>query len=339
MKIGQFWKRLLCVICFFHACSKDDHIVGYVQTIDIDTNFVTDNTAVCSGIIILDVVGVDTKCAIIQTGILFSRDCAYVNDILKDINFTGDSACITSQAGEAVFNCRLEGLQAGTNYYVRAYAIIDCSYSRNIKTSYRVYGDVKTFTTKVNNFPAPKNLTANQVGHSIILDWNVAVDANLIWNYDIEKSSSEFGAYEKYGTSRSFSTTFTDTSPFEGMNFYRVKFLGAYSRESNYAYTSCYYISQNDNDDKLILPAPSGGSAFLTGDGIKVTWNKVQDASDYVIYRGNSENEDYSEPVGRVGNIDNWIDYNPLYGNNCYKVKAFNLYESDFSNCDCIFFP
>jgi hypothetical protein len=324
-----------------NSCDKDDYIKGYVQTNEIDITSVTDNTALCSGIIIVDFVGDNVKYVIVQTGIVFSRDSLYVKEISNNLNFSRDSACVSSQMSEGVFNCWLDNLQPSTDYYIRAYAVINRDYQNSIKTSYRVYGDIRTFTTKAynNNFSAPKNLTANQTGYSIILDWNASVDVSSIWHYDIERSNNEFGIYAKYGTSNFLTTTFTDTKPLNGMNYYRVKFVSSYSRESDYAYVSFNYISPDDNDDKPTLPAPSGVSVVLVGDRIKVTWNKVQNASDYIIYRSNNANGGYEDPVGRVGNVDNWTDYNPKNGNNCYKIKAFNLYESDFSDADCKSFP
>ncbi|MDR2949946.1 MAG: hypothetical protein LBV71_12155 [Prevotella sp.] len=342
MEKGRTLIYLLIAICFANSCFEDDYIKGYVQTNDIDINFVTDNAALCSGVVTVDFAGIDAMYTIIQMGIVFSKDSIYIRDISSNQIFSKDSTCISSQVNEGVFNCWLENLQPNTNYYIRAYAIFNCDYSNDSGISYRLYGDIQTFATKAysNNFPAPNNLTANQTDFSIILDWNASVDVNSIWHYEIERSDSEIGVYEKYGTSTNFlTTTFTDMNPLNGMNYYRVKFIGSYSRESDYAYVSCNYILYNDDGDKPTLLAPSRVYATIIGTGIKVTWDKVSNASDYKIYRSNNENGDYENLIGRVGDVDNWTDYNPQNGNNCYKVKAFNLYESNFSDASCGFFP
>ena len=226
------------IICsFILSCSLvscyDNVVEGCVITNPIDTTQIYDTEVVCGGKVIVNA-GSDVQAEIVETGFLYSKN---------ELTFT-DSISST-YAGE-IFSCHLIYLSRNTPYYVRAYAVITCKYIKEGSYKNIIYGNIEKFTTRISNNSSiedyqPQNLTAKQVGSYIVLNWNAPLKIDLIWNYVIEKSSSESGIYEKYGTSNFLTPAFKDEEPLEGMNYYRVKAVGSYSLESDYIYASCNF--------------------------------------------------------------------------------------------------
>lgn len=102
------------------------------QSIDIETtsaNDITLNSSVCGGNIISY-----TGTPITERGVVYS-----VTDATPEIGENNVTKIIEGSTGLGIYSVNLSGLQKGTNYYYRAYAI-----NNNGKKS---YGPVKTFTT------------------------------------------------------------------------------------------------------------------------------------------------------------------------------------------------
>lgn len=87
--------------------------------------------------------------------------------------------------------------------------------------------------------------------------------------------------------------------------------------------TSC---EEDPYPDYSTLTAPTGVSGSVVSNGIRLSWNTVDDAKFYMIYRSSSLNGSKVKLsyIGDGGDIynNNVIDTNPLDGNNYYFIYA-----------------
>jgi hypothetical protein len=316
---------------------RDDVVSGQVQTYAIDTTQVFATTAICRGEIKINA-GEDANVKIIETGILYSEN---------EQEFV-DSISSTQGAAVTLFTCYLTELKPQTQYYVRAYAVIDCKYSHG---TYRnvLLGGIEPFTTKKNQeieedkMPAPRNVSAQQAGGAVSITWNKPPEETYLLWYIVERNDSENDNYMVLGTT--FYERFTDNTPLSGMNYYRVKTEARYpQKDSNYAYTEpCLFVPPTV-EPPASLAAPTGVSAKQTEDYIELTWIAVEGANDYFIFRSSTENGIYEQlPGGIAGKSTSWIDNYPLNGDNYYKIKSVSASVpegstySDYAYCIFIF--
>jgi len=324
---------LLIFFCF--ACDKDSYFFGKVETEDIDTDYITSNTALCKGILKVELSANYANYEIIETGILYSIDSIFIQNVTQTEYNSNDSIFASSHVGEGSFSCVIKNLKSSTKYFVRAYASIKC----NQETTYRIYGNIKSFSTimsqdEINSILlTPTNLTAQQYNDYIVLNWNAGINntnQNVVWYY-IEKSNSLNGIYSE--VANAYYNTYTDKNPTEGTNYYRIYATAGYPKlKSNYVYKQCDFDSSGTTPS---IDTPVITSVIKANNQIKITWNKVDNATDYYIYRSTNSVNFSAEPIGRVGDVDYYIDNVPNNGTNCYKIKAYNIYESDFSNIEC----
>jgi hypothetical protein len=178
---------------------------------------------------------------------------------------------------------------------------------------------------------APTNVSAEKNGSSIIISWNSVSGAT---NYQVYYSQSVSGTYSSFNTSTS-STQFTDNYPYSGDNYYKVKAINS-SNESDFSsYAYCDYTSGGGGGTESAPSAPTGVTATQMGStampNISISWNAVSNATSYKIYRSSSVNGSYSQIT--TSYYTSVSDYNPLNGNNYYKVKAVNsVGESNYSS-------
>ena len=172
---------------------------------------------------------------------------------------------------------------------------------------------------------APTNLQAvARDSDEIKLTWNRVSNATDYYIYRAESSS---GPYERIGKTKS--TSYTDRGLEAGERYYYKV------RASNSSGTSDYsaraYATTEDSDD---FEAPDDLEAEATGpDSIRLTWDEVDDAMAYWVYRSESSSGEYILIGGTDQDyfIDSNLKRNRTY---YYKVKAVSKYgeESDFSN-------
>lgn len=169
----------------------------------------------------------------------------------------------------------------------------------------------------------PTNVSASVSGTRIRVSWSYVSDAS---SYRVYRSSSSYGTYTLLGSS-SYSYYYDD-APLSD-NYYKVTSVGSDGSESEMSsYTYCQYSGGGGGGS--VPDAPTGVSATVSGTKIKVSWNSVSNATEYLVYWSNTgSNYDYC--VGTTSNTYIYDD-NP-YEDNYYKVKAKNSNgESSFSS-------
>lgn len=164
---------------------------------------------------------------------------------------------------------------------------------------------------------APTNVSSSVNGSSVQITWSSVSNAS---SYKIYWSSSSYGTFSSIGTS--YSPSYDDNSPMTD-NYYKVTALNSNGESEKSNYTYCHYTSGGG----ITIPtAPTGLSAYNEGNAalpsIKISWNAVSNATSYKIYRSSSAYGSYSLIATNTAALT--YDYNPLNGNNYYKVKAVN---------------
>lgn len=175
---------------------------------------------------------------------------------------------------------------------------------------------------------APTGLNASINGSAIRVSWNYVSNAS---NYKVYRASSSYGSYSLL-TSTS-NTYYTDESPLNGSNYYKVKAADSKGNTSEYSdYCYCNYT----NSTPTTLSAPTNVTATITGStmvpNISISWSAVDGATKYNVYRASSASGSYS----KLGTTQ-WTAYsdtNPLNGTNYYKVTAVNSSGTESSKSD-----
>jgi fibronectin type 3 domain-containing protein len=169
---------------------------------------------------------------------------------------------------------------------------------------------------------APSSASASVRELTICVTWSRVEDADSYEIYD----GDGYYLNETYGTS------YTDYSPREGYNDYLIYARNQYGMSSSYAYATCYYEGNgggNGGSGNSAPSAPTGLSSSVSGSQIKVTWNRVSNATKYNVY-WSPDGIDYS---CYWQTSDTYIFDSQPYENNYYKVIAENNYGvSDFSS-------
>ena len=173
-------------------------------------------------------------------------------------------------------------------------------------------------------FNAPTGVTASLSGTSIVVQWDLVSEATY---YEVYRSSSPDGSYSQVGSSTT-NNQITDNSPLNGDNYYKVKAFND-DEESEYSnYTHCYFTGGGGGNTPN---PPTGVTASVSGTTVIVSWNSVDDATSYKVFRSSSASGSYSQLSS--SNNTSYTDNSPLSGNNYYKVKAVNSDgDSDFSD-------
>ena len=185
-----------------------------------------------------------------------------------------------------------------------------------------------------NNLSSPSNVNAYVDGNRVKVTWSSVSGAN---GYKIYRASSSNGYFEKIGDSNS--TSYYDNYPMDGTNYYRIK---AYNSSSESEYSSYAYCSYAKPEEVKKPSAPTGVTAESAGPPsaqyVCITWNEVENATSYKVYRATSANGYYSQ-IGYETTKALSYDYDPELGTNYYKVKAINSAgESEYSSyasCSC----
>lgn len=179
-----------------------------------------------------------------------------------------------------------------------------------------------------NELSTPSNVYASLDGNSIKITWSSVSGAS---GYNVYRASSSNGYYEKIGDT--YYTSYYDNSPIEGKNYYKIK---AYNSSTESAYSSHAYCEFSKKEEVKKPSAPTGVTAEFAGSTanpqVYITWNEVENATSYKVYRATSANGYYSQ-IGYETDYTRLYDYEPRSGANYYKVKAINSAgESEYSS-------
>ena len=175
----------------------------------------------------------------------------------------------------------------------------------------RYYG----FTVRpvVHNLKAPTNVVAGLDIQNDNLVVKVSWDAvHYAQSYKVYRSSSSSGTYSLVAENVT-TTNWTDESPLSGNNYYRVC---AVNRNITSSQSSYVYLNFN-------LCTPTNVMAEQAEDDlvINLSWDAIQHAQSYQIYRSSSSSGTY-ELVAENVTSNQWTDESPLSGSNYYKVCA-----------------
>ena len=202
------------------------------------------------------------------------------------------------------------GAKAGTTYYYRVKACNDAGLS---SYSNVVSGKVKSVTPK----PAAPVV---KIGHSStsgkpMLTWNAVSGAT---SYKVYRATSQNGTYSLLGTVTT--TSYINTGAKDGVTYYyKVKAVNS-AGESAYSNTV-------SGQSKSVTPKPSApvvkiGHSATSGKPM-LTWNAVDGAASYKVYRATAKNGAYS-----VINTTKALTYTnvgaALGTTYYYKVEALN---------------
>ncbi|MEY8392388.1 hypothetical protein D3Z36_11475 [Lachnospiraceae bacterium] len=180
----------------------------------------------------------------------------------------------------------------------------------SIKASYTLYVP----------FEAPQDLKASSTGNpregaslgNIKISWDASGGAP---SYNIYRSTSKNGTYQKIGTSSS--SSYIDKTAAVNKTYY-------YKVEAKNSYAQCTSpLSKSIRG--VILKAPTVKTSITKKKYIRLSWNKNTKASGYVIYRSTKKNSGYKEIArfksgSKVSYIDKTVKNNKTY---YYRIKAF----------------
>ncbi len=208
---------------------------------------------------------------------------------------------LTTLTGSSFTNT---GAVAGTEYYYKVKAIgttgvIGEAYSSSV--------------VKVCDIPRPVVKAANAADSGKVkLTWAAVKGAS---KYEVYRAKSENGTYTKMYTTTG--TTYTNTSAQAGVKYYyKVK---AISSKTSYADSAYSKVVSRVCD--LPRPVVKAGNDVNSGK-VKLTWNAVNGASKYEVYRAKSENGTYSKMYTTKGTSYTNSGYINAGVKYYYKVKA-----------------
>ena len=202
------------------------------------------------------------------------------------------------------------GAKAGTTYYYRVKAVNDAGLS---PYSNVVSGKVKSVTPKL-SAPVVK------IGHSAasgkpMLTWNAVSGAT---SYKVYRATSQNGTYSLLGTVTA--TSYTNTGAKAGTTYYyKVKAVNSAGESA--------YSNIVSGQNKTVTPKPAApvvkiGHSATSGKPM-LTWNAVDGAASYKVYRATAKNGAYS-----VINTTKALTYTntgaALGTTYYYKVEALN---------------
>jgi len=219
---------------------------------------------------------------------------------------------------------------SGSNYY-KVKAINDAGESDYSDYAYCDFSSGGGATTPPN---PPTGVEASQSGSGVYISWNSVSDAI---RYKVYRSSSASGSYSQIGNPTN-STGFTDSSPLNGSNYYKIKAVndGGESDYSNYAY--CDFSGGGGGGGGTTDPPnpPTGVTAIQSGSSIVISWNGSAGATSYKVYTSSSASGSYTEIKEVSGTTCN--DYPLTSRYYYYKVSAINEVgesaQSDYASCD-----
>jgi len=204
------------------------------------------------------------------------------------------------------------------------------NYYKVIALGYGLKSSLSTASNVVNvALAAPKNVKGELVLSGNKLAANITWDAVLFaQSYNVYRSSST--GSNTLVAENVTSTSWIDTTPLEGNNYYKVI-------ASGYGLKSTMSSASNVVNVALAAPKNVKGELVLSNNNpvANITWDVVQFAQSYKVYRSSSYNGTYTLLTENVLSTT-WTDNSPQNGSNYYKVSAYgyglNSLQSSASN-------
>ena len=161
----------------------------------------------------------------------------------------------------------------------------------------------------------PSYLSASMVEHNgswgVDLSWAASQYA---LGYTVYRSDSYAGNYTIVAENVT-STSWTDSSPLPGLNFYKVSATGS-GIDSAQSYSATVNFTIASPTDLSASLADRNGQPV-----INLSWSASQDARTYTVYRSGNPSETYNVVAEGV-TTTSWTDASPMPGNNYYQVAA-----------------
>ena len=194
----------------------------------------------------------------------------------------------------------------GYNYY-KVYAV-----NQELTSSASYYAQINCKLEAPTNVKGELRIYDNNL--CVLLNWDPSKYAESYKIYRGSRANSS-SSYNLIADSIS-STRWTDINPLKGSNYYKVVAIG-HGMTSSQSYVS------NETNYSLATPKNVKAELWTSGNGlaIKVSWDAVDFAQTYSVYRCKTSGGTYSKIAENITSA-NWIDSSPLSGNNYYKVYA-----------------
>ena len=222
-------------------------------------------------------------------------------EVHRSLTEEGGYTKLLTTTGTSMTNTSAE---AGKTYYYKIRAIHE---NTDANSAY-------TLVKRACDLPQPKNLKAVNVESTgkIKLSWDAVNGAS---KYEVYRSTSKSGEYKSISTTAS--TSMTNTSAEAGTTYYyKVRAIHADSA-ANSAFSSIV----NRTCD---LPRPKVTATNVESSGkIKLTWNAVEGATKYEVYRATSKDGTYKRisTTASTGMTNTSAEAGTTY---YYKVRAIH---------------
>jgi fibronectin type 3 domain-containing protein len=193
---------------------------------------------------------------------------------------------------------------AGSRYYYSVSIVGPNGLESNLSNS--------VFVDYDGRLDPPSHVEASDAGLTVVLSWNTIIYAGA---YLIYRSDDGGTVYNQVGRSNSGSQ-FIDTPPAAGDYFYKVSTETMDGIAGSLSAPTEIHFSD-------VLPAPTSVEAIDMGLSTRITWNSVDVATGYEVYRAPNPNGDYVE-IGTAGDQDTYNDIPPLAGPYYYRIIAYD---------------
>jgi len=238
--------------------------------------------------------------------------------IYRSKTSTGTYSPVGSTSGKSSTSYTDVGLELTTMYYYKVAAESEC------ETSAQSNYAVATTGCMAKPAQAPTNIRAEALSSTDIkISWDAVSDAGVASNYIVYRSESQNGYYSKTSTTPGIFTSMTITG-FEPATTYFFKVSAENDCGESDMSTSFAYATTGDCD-LPIPPSPTGISAVTaSARRVTITWNAVDGASEYIVFRGLERYGSYSGIGNRITNtsfIDSAASPLTTY---YYTVKSVN---------------
>ncbi len=173
--------------------------------------------------------------------------------------------------------------------------------------------------------PTPSGVYAQKNGSYVTLSWNTVSNAT---KYAVYRSRTASGSFSLM--TQTSNTSYTDYSPIDGVNYYKVKAMNS-STESDFSSIASVDMSSSSGgsgNQESVPNAPTGVTVSNEGNNyipdVRVRWNSVDGATKYYVYKSSSANGTYSK-IGETTYTAYGDSNAPTNGASAYyKVKAVN---------------
>ena len=233
---------------------------------------------------------------------------------------------------------RYDGTSSSTNYtdsypndgynYYKVSAVNNAGESAQSDYAYCIYSSGGGGDTKPNT---PTGVTATQSGTTVRVSWNSVSGAT---SYRIYWSNSATGTYQYDGSSSS--TNYTDSSPINGNNYYKVSSVNNAGESAQSSYAYCNYSSGgggggNTNYEPCPVQNPTAsGSSYITVSWYAATSTGCGTPTSYEVYKRNPNNGQYE--LKTTSSSTSYSDNSAHPGINMYGIKAKNSYGTSGAN-------